>query len=153
MEILLINSSNSSSLKNKVQLELESKSNADIEVYKTRITALLRNEKIDDALFNQLKNELMKLFNSASVHILDNLTLLATNQNSALNNAIFPVKRNKIIQMEKEGAYIPLVTKNLFLKYYSDSDLQPYYWSRADKENYIQDIKSKLFEYLNNQKS
>ena len=104
-------------------------------------------------MFNQLKSELMKLFNSASVHILDNLTLLASKQNSALNNAIFPVKRNKIIQLEKEGAYIPLVTKNVFLKYYSDSDLQPYYWSKADKKNYLEDIQQKLKPYLTIQSS
>jgi len=121
------------------------------EPFKTRISNLLLQEKIDEDLFNKLKNELMKLFDSESIHILDNLTLLSSKQNSTLNNAIFPVKRNKIIQLDKEGEYIPQVTKNVFLKYYSDSDLQPYYWSKADKENYFEDIQKKLKPYLNTQ--
>ena len=129
--------------------ELEANPNSNIEVYRARISTLLKNEKIDDALFNQLKTELMKLFDSASVHGLDNLTLLASKHNSALSNALFPVKRNKIIQLEKKGAYIPLVTKNVFLKYYSDSDLQPYYWSETDKINYFKNIEETLQPYLN----
>ncbi len=132
---------------------LEVKSNLNIEKYKTKIINLLSEEKIDEDLFNQLKSELIQLFNSDSVHILDNLALLSTKQNSALNNSIFPVKRNKILQLDKEGKYIPYSTKNVFLKYYSDSDLQPYYWSKVDKQNYYKDIKEKLQAYLTPKKA
>lgn len=134
-------------LENNIEFELNKNSN--IEEYKIRISSLLSKKKIDEDLFNQLKNELIKLFNSSSIHILDNLALLSSKQNSALNNSIFPVKRNKIIQLEKDGKYIPLVTKNVFLKYYSDSDLQPYFWSKADKKNYLDNIQQKLNPYLN----
>ncbi len=103
---------------------------------------------IDENQFNRLKNDLIKLFNSESVHVLDNLALLSKNDNSSLNNSIFPVKRNKILQLEKEGKYIPLTTKNIFLKYYTVSDLQPYYWGKIDKKNYFKDIESKLKPYL-----
>lgn len=115
---------------------------------KARISSLLTQDKIDENLFNQLKNELIKIFDSGSVHVLDNLALLSKNQNSSLNNSIFPVKRNRILQLEKEGKYIPFTTKNVFLKYYTDSDLQPYYWSKADKKNYYNDIEKKLKTYL-----
>jgi hypothetical protein len=118
------------------------------EELKARISYLLNQDKIEEDLFSQLKNELIQIFNSESVHILDNLALLSTKQNSSLNNAIFPVKRNKILQLEKEGRFIPLTTKNVFLKYYTDSDLQPYYWSKADKKNYYNDIEKKLKPYL-----
>ena len=114
---------------------------------------MLSQEIIDEDLFNQLKNELIQHFDSESVHILDNLALLSSKQNSALNNAIFPVKRNKIIQLSKQGNYIPQATKNIFLKYYTDSDLQPYYWSKADKEKYYNDIDEKITPYLTPKKS
>ncbi len=119
------------------------------EDYTTRISTLLNQDKIDEAAFNQLKNDLILLFNSESVHVLDNLALLSTKQNAALGNAIFPVKRNKILQLDKEGKYIPFATKNVFLKCYTDSDLQPYYWSKTDKKNYYADIEEKLKPYLN----
>lgn len=118
------------------------------EEYKTRILHLLENDKIDETIFNPLKNELIRLFDSGSVHVLDNLALLSKWQNSSLNNAIFPVKRNKILQLDKEGKYIPIATKNVFLKYYTESDLQPYYWSKADKKNYYNDIEKTLKNYL-----
>jgi uncharacterized protein with ParB-like and HNH nuclease domain len=118
------------------------------EDFKTRITDLLSQDKINEELFNQLKNDLIQIFDSESVHVLDNLALLSVKHNSSLNNAIFPVKRNKILQLEKEGKYIPLTTKNVFLKYYTDSDLQPYYWSKADKKKYYEDIEKLLKPYL-----
>jgi len=118
------------------------------EYFKTRISELLSQDKINEELFNKLKNELIQIFDSESVHVLDNLALLSVKHNSSLNNAIFPVKRNKILQLEKEGKYIPITTKNVFLKYYTDSDLQPYYWSKADKKNYYEDIEKLLKPYL-----
>src|SRR5690606_20136969 len=114
---------------------------------KERVLQLLKNSTIDLHLFKILKLELIQFFDSESVHILDNLALLSKKDNSALNNSIFPVKRKKIIALEKEGKFIPITTKHVFLKYYSDSDLQPYYWSKADKELYFKNIQSTLSSY------
>ena len=60
-----------------------------------------------------------------------------------------PVKRNKIIELEKEGKFIPLCTRNVFLKFYSNSDNQPYYWSLDDKISYFAALKVVLKPYLN----
>ena len=131
-----------------IESEEEPKTISVNEDFKTRISDLLSQDKINEELFNQLKNDLIQIFDSESVHVLDNLALLSVKHNSSLNNAIFPVKRNKILQLEKEGKYIPLTTKNVFLKYYTDSDLQPYYWSKADKKKYYEDIEKLLKPYL-----
>lgn len=128
--------------------ETDSDTASIIEKFKLRIAALKNKSPIDVIDFNQLKNELIHQFDSKSVHVLDNLALLSGNQNSALNNYIFPVKRNKILQFDKDGQYIPVTTKNVFLKYYTESDLQPYYWSKADKNNYYHDIQIKVKPYL-----
>lgn len=117
---------------------------------KNKVKEMLEQEKINIEAFNVLKTEIVLLFDSESVHILDNLALLSKKDNSSLSNAIFPVKRNRIIQMEKEGKFIPVVTKNIFLKYYSSTDLQPFYWSKNDKSIYFKDIASKLNSYLTN---
>jgi hypothetical protein len=104
--------------------------------------------EIEVEAFNRLKIQIVQRFDSESIHVLDNLALLATRHNSELSNGIFAVKRKKIIMMDKDGKFIPPATKNVFLKYYSLTDLQPFFWSKADKAKYIEDIKSKLEPYL-----
>ena len=118
------------------------------EEIKKEIKDLLESDKINPEEFNILKDRLIKFFESDSLHELDNLALLSKRDNSSLNNALFPVKRNRIIQMEKEGKYVPLTTKNVFLKYYNDSDLQPFYWSKSDKIKYVENIEVILKPYL-----
>lgn len=46
-----------------------------------------------------------------------NLTLLNAKINRGYGNAIFPAKRQEIIKYDKNGSFIPLCTKNVFLKY------------------------------------
>lgn len=96
---------------------------------------------LDD--FNALRRELTNVFGEISRHPLSNLALLSKKDNSALNNAVFPTKRDRIIQLECEGKrFIPICTRNVFLKFYSPADTQPYYWSEDDQEAYLQKIKS-----------
>jgi uncharacterized protein with ParB-like and HNH nuclease domain len=112
------------------------------------IKKMIQDEKLNYNDFNDLRIRVTRLFESESVHVLDNLALLAKSDNSALNNSIFPVKRNKIIKMEKEGKYIPLTTRNAFLKYYSEKDIQPFYWSKSDKQNYFANIEETLKPFI-----
>ena len=45
--------------------------------------------------------------------------------------------------------YIPVCTRRVFLKYYTDSDKnQLHFWSKADREAYIQNINEVLNPYF-----
>jgi uncharacterized protein with ParB-like and HNH nuclease domain len=79
-----------------------------------------------------------------------NLALLSQPDNSALNNAVFEVKRREIIRLDKEGSFIPICTRRLFMKYYNDnsSNEQFYFWTKKDRENYGKAIREKLEKYL-----
>ena len=69
--------------------------------------------------------------------------------NAALSNSTFDVKRNKIIEMDQNGLYIPFCTKMVFLKYYTPSeDNQVHFWGQQDRIAYIQAINDKLEDYL-----
>lgn len=82
-------------------------------------------------------------------HSIANLALLSHGANAELSNAVFEVKRQKVVAMDKRGDYIPVATRNVFLKYYTPADkLQPHFWSEADKAAYLQNIKDKLNPYL-----
>ncbi len=100
-----------------------------------------QGKDIDVEKFNLLRAKIVNAFDSEStLHILDNMALLSCPDNAKLNNAIFPVKRDRIIEMELEGRFIPPCTRNVFLKMYSNADTQPYFWSKADKEQYVEEI-------------
>lgn len=80
---------------------------------------------------------------SHSVHSVTNLALLTSGANSALNNAVFEVKRRRIIDLDRRGAYIPVCTRQVFLKYYTDADAQQvHFWSTQDREAYLKAILS-----------
>jgi len=71
-------------------------------------------------------------------HGIDNLTLLPGELNSALNNAVFEVKRQRILAMDRDGQYIPICTRRVFLKYYTESaDQQLQFWSKQDRKAYL----------------
>ena len=53
------------------------------------------------------------------MHGLGNLALLQRDFNSKLNNAVFALKRERILELDKAGAYILPCTRNVFLKYYT----------------------------------
>jgi len=117
--------------------------------YIVELRNLSLNKDIDVLHFNTVRQGITLYFESESVHLLDNLALLSSSHNSALNNSIFPVKRSKIIKIDMKGEFIPPITRNVFLKYYSEGDLQPYYWSKKDKDNYFENLKGLLENYLN----
>lgn len=112
---------------------------------------LMRYKKpntLDLDAFNDLKNRINAVFGESDRHPLSNLALLSTKDNSTLNNAIFPTKRDRIIELEKNGRFIPPCTRNVFLKFYSPSDSQPYYWSEDDQEAYLREIKKTINDFM-----
>lgn len=76
-----------------------------------------------------------------------NLTLLDSGTNRSYKNDIFPLKRKKILENCTKEIYIPLCTKNVFLKaYLQANDLLK--WTQNDKLSYVDDIVKKISEYL-----
>ena len=77
------------------------------------------------------------------------MALLNSSDNAALNNSTFDVKRNKIIEMDKIGQYIPFCTKMVFLKYYTPSEKnQLHFQGQADRIAYVEAINRVLKNYL-----
>lgn len=95
--------------------------------------------------FQTMFNEVITYFtlsnenNDNSLHEISNLALLTDTDNSALNNAVFQVKQQRIMQMDKAGNYIPICTKRLFLKYYSNQEIlhSNQFWTGQDRRNYL----------------
>ena len=79
---------------------------------------------------------------------LGNLALLDAATNRGYKNATFFSKRKSIIDRERNGQFVPLCTKNVFLKLYSDSPENLYRWTDLDREQYIRKIEETLKPYL-----
>ena len=82
------------------------------------------------------------------VHQLSNMALLSSGQNSAVSNYTFDAKRNLILEMDKNGSYIPFCTKMVFLKYYSAEDTNLHFWGKNDRDAYFEAMGKVLSTYL-----
>ena len=111
-----------------------------------------KQTSIEGTQFNELQQEVFKqLSNETEGDYLDslaNMALLNVGNNAALNNSVFEVKRRKIIEMDKTGAYIPYCTRMVFLKYYTPTPSNLHFWGADDREAYIKAIEETLKPYL-----
>lgn len=113
------------------------------------------NEKLKDEwlhydvnTFLKISKEILDCFSDdKDINDISNLTLLDSGTNRSYKNAVFPVKRKTIIEREKTGTFIPLCTKNVFMKFYSDNIEQMSFWGNDDRESYLEDIIETLKVY------
>lgn len=103
--------------------------------------------EIFENIFEHIKVEIKDDY-GVDLHYIDNLALLDKNTNSSLSNAFFDVKRSIIIDCDRNGDFIPVCTRNIFLKYYSKDPSQVHYWSETDRKDYLERIQIDLAEYL-----
>ncbi len=115
--------------------------------------AAIDKPKLDRVEFDALQQRVIELLsvrgNGEYLHSISNLALLRIDDNAALNNSTFDVKRNLIVNMDREGQYIPFCTKMVFLKYYTPSeDNQLHFWGQTDRIAYVNEINKVLEDYL-----
>jgi len=84
---------------------------------------------------------------------LRNLCLLDRGTNRSYKNDSFNEKRRKIIEREMAGTFIPVCTKNVFMKYYSSDVQDIQIWNENDREAYFNTIQEVLKQYLPKTKS
>lgn len=76
-------------------------------------------------------------------HALGNLTLLDTALNRSYQDAPFPYKRQCVMDTDLRGdKFVPMCTKNVFLKFYTNSNssasfLDSMRWNKQDQDNYL----------------
>lgn len=114
----------------------------------TDIDDLLGKSTLDKEEFDQVQQKVFQLLGEPDVHTIENMALLTANDNSALSNGVFPQKRRRVMELEREGSFIPIATRNVFLKYYNDDPKHLAYWTADDRRSYVQAIRETLAKYL-----
>ncbi|ETI91005.1 MAG: hypothetical protein Q607_CBUC00038G0021 [Clostridium butyricum DORA_1] len=69
-----------------------------------------------------------------------NLVLLDSATNRGYKDSVFKDKRRIIIERESKGLFVPLCTKNVFLKVYSKDTTKMNEWNDSDKKDYVSEI-------------
>lgn len=115
-----------------------------------KMKSAITKEKLERIEFETIQKDVIDILsvegNVEYLHSISNLAILNCSDNAALNNSTFDVKRNAIIEMDKNGQYIPFCTKMVFLKYYTpSSDSQLHFWGRSDRVAYIKAINDILY--------
>lgn len=100
-------------------------------------------------LFDKITIHFNRYMNNAEdMDEISNLALLDERTNRGYKNAVFPLKRKYIIELDKTGGFVPICTKNTFLKYFSDYPPKISFWTQDDREKYEQDLIRVLSPYM-----
>ncbi|RKV75628.1 MAG: DUF262 domain-containing protein [Alloprevotella sp.] len=120
----------------------------------SELTTLQKKKSLNEEdihTFNLLMLNFEALFSddaSSEMHEMSNMALLTSGDNAALNNSYFLSKRIKLLQLERNGAFIPPCTRNVFLKVYSPIGAPSYKWGQADREAYLKAMKEVVKEFI-----
>lgn len=109
------------------------------------------NDKVKEMSFEAKRNWIVAKVGEERIdeemkNSIGNLTLLSANINRGYGNNVFPAKRKAIVEKDSDGAFIPICTKNVFLKYTTGGNNLR--WEERDIHRYTQDIVDVLKDYL-----
>jgi uncharacterized protein with ParB-like and HNH nuclease domain len=117
----------------------------------SQIMEIAKQGKIGEDDFKVIFESVEKCFGEEQIKDKDdlrNLTLLDAETNRSYGNSFFPIKRRYIIANDENGVFVPIVTKNLFLKYYSRKIDNMMHWTNSDADAYITAMYNKVKDYL-----
>lgn len=120
----------------------------EVQGFCNRLLFILEDQDKSGTIFKSLLDDLKKYFKEDVQNDdpdgLSNLTLLDEGTNRMYKNSFFPVKRKHILNVEKRGVFMPLCTKNVFLKAYSSQLGEVMFWGANDAKDYFNELKSTL---------
>ena len=113
---------------------------------------LLPQQDASEELFSALYGKVLDCFHETTEEEADNgignLTLLDEYTNRSYKNAVFAVKRQRLLSLDQAGIFVPLCTRNVFLKCYSPQVDNVIFWSPDDRLAYQNTILETLVRFF-----
>ena len=109
------------------------------------------SEQENQTTFEEIDGAILSHFDEAEdgpVHGLANLTLLDSRTNRGYRNAVFAVKRDILLKHDRSGIFVPLCTRNVFLKCYSRAVGNAILWTKDDAQDYLDTISGTLKRFF-----
>lgn len=102
----------------------------------------LPSKEATDAAFDTVYEKVLQNFGEASGEEagngISNLALLDFETNRSYKNAVFAVKRHRVLSLDRDGVFVPLCTRNVFLKCYNQQVEHLIFWTQNDMDGYRQ---------------
>ncbi len=119
---------------------------------KTRIASYLDNKEINAVDFPELRKKVQEDLGEEAddcSQSIGNLCLLDAKTNRSYQNALYPVKRAKIVERETSGQYVFPGTKLAFMKFFDGAETSRVtVWSRNDKVAFEKHIYTTIKDFL-----
>ena len=133
-------------------LELAAQEPATVALQAKIRTHLALPPKEGVAAFEVLYAELLKHFHEDDSgepdNSIANLALLDQETNRSYQNAVFPVKRQRVLELDAHGVFVPHCTRNVFLKCYSPQVDHTMYWTQQDRDGYRRELINTLHTFI-----
>ena len=95
-----------------------------------------------DAAFDAVYEKVLRHFqedgDGEADNSIPNLVLLDYATNRSYGNAVFAVKRQRVLSLDRDGVFVPLCTRNVFLKCYNPQVDHVMFWTQKDRDGYRQ---------------
>ena len=119
----------------------------------TEIEAFLElpTKQATDTAFEQLYENVLRVFEEQGGepdNTIANLVLLDSGTNRSYKNAVFAIKRSRVLSLDRDGVFVPLCTRNVFLKCYNSRVDNLMFWTQDDKNGYRQAIVDTLVAFF-----
>lgn len=111
----------------------------------------LSQKEASDELFEPLYESVLSYFNElgdGGEGGIENLTLLNQSTNRSYKNAVFAVKRQRVLDLDRSGIFVPLCTRNVFLKCYNPEVDNLLFWSEKDAFAYRDAMTRSMVEFF-----
>jgi len=105
--------------------------------------------EIFDPLYDRVIAYFKEDTDEAIDHSIANLALLDEHTNKSYKNAVFAVKRQRLLQLDQAGIFVPLCTRNVFLKCYSPEVDNMMFWGEEDSNGYLEVMTDTLTSFFN----
>ena len=112
----------------------------------------LSPKEATEARFDVVYGKVLRHFREAGGDEADNgisnLVLLDYATNRSYQNAVFAVKRHRVLSLDRDGVFVPLCTRNVFLKCYNPEVEHVMFWTQEDRDGYRQAMIDTLYVFF-----